>query len=115
MVAMERFRVANGRWLGYRPTRTNPCTPEGWAVYCVGPGGMDNGSNLDPKFREQQEGVDKTAHGSRAEDSGGTQPGQPHRAVSPDSSRPSCLSGRHFSNCRPATSVMRSNEARFVV
>lgn len=76
MVAMERFRLAKGRWpesvaeipktilpeapldpFSGRPVRINR-VPDGWAVYCVGDDGEDNGGNLDPKFRPGRKGTD---------------------------------------------------------
>jgi hypothetical protein len=76
MIAMERFRLANGRWpesvaeipktilpetpidpFSKHPVRINR-VPDGWVVYCVGSDRKDNGGNLDPKFRTDRQGTD---------------------------------------------------------
>ena len=71
LIALERFRVANGRWpdsLDEVPKTILPETPidpftgqpiriarvsDGWAVYCVGCDLEDNGGNLDPRVAGQ--------------------------------------------------------------
>jgi hypothetical protein len=76
MVAMERFRIANGRWpesLGEIPESMrsgaliDPYSgesvltargPDGWIVYCVGPDGRDDGGKLDPRFNPTLKGFD---------------------------------------------------------
>jgi hypothetical protein len=80
MVAMERYRLTNGRWpksLGEIPKSILPETPidpysskpvriaqksDGWAVYCVGTDGQDNGGKLDPNFNPRFKGSDWGYH-----------------------------------------------------
>jgi hypothetical protein len=76
MIAMERFRIANGRWaesLSEIPASILASAPvdpfdgkpiklkrvdDGWVVYCVGPDGVDNQGKLDERFRPEAKGTD---------------------------------------------------------
>jgi len=76
IVAMERFRLAFGRWpesideipksilpdtpidpYSGRPVRAAR-VPDGWVVYCVGPDLTDDGGKLDPRFKPDRKGTD---------------------------------------------------------
>lgn len=76
MIAMERFRLARGRWPESPDEIPKSILPEvpidpycgepirvrraedGWIVYTVGPDGRDDGANLDPKCRLGISGTD---------------------------------------------------------